>query len=353
MIAQSENLLSADLNDVLEHTSACFQELRQKRIFITGGTGFFGRWLLETFIWANRKLQLNASALVLTRDCQRIQKQAPTLFASPELKFWQGDVRNFVFPEGRFDYIIHAATENRATLYENDPAGAFAVMVQGMQRVLEFSHSAHCQSLLFTSSGAVYGPQPDALSHIPEDYRGAGDPLSISSVYGEGKRSAELLAAIYAKQYGVNVKVARCFAFVGPYLPLDAHFAIGNFIRDGLKGGPLKIRGDGTPHRSYLYASDLMTWLWTLLVKGQSCRAYNVGSEDSYSIQEIAQLVSDQFSPPPAIHIGQVADPTASPARYVPSTKLIQKELGLLQRVDLPTAIAKTIEWHRLVALST
>lgn len=343
----TKNPLASDLDHILKHTATYFEDLREQKVFITGGTGFFGSWLLESFIWANRNLKLGAKALVLTRNVELFQAKSPHLASSGEVEFLNGDIRSFKFPQGWFAYVIHAATEASTLLNERNPALMLNTVVQGMKRVLEFAKRAGSTHLLFTSSGAVYGPQPSSIAHMPEDYGGGPDPLKTTSAYGEGKRLAELLSAIAAKEQGTEVKIARCYAFVGPYLAIDSHFAIGNFIRDGLNGGPIKIHGDGTPYRSYLYASDLMIWLWTLLFRGESLHAYNVGSEQSHSISEIAKAVSAEFKPQPKIEIAQKPDPQSPVSHYVPSTYRARKELGLIERVPLPEAIAKTIAWHQ------
>ncbi len=340
-----ENPLAADLDHVLEHTRELWEELRSGRIFITGGTGFFGCWLLESFAWANDRLGLNASAHILTRNFDAFKKKAPHLAAHPSILFHSGDICSFDFPPGSFSHIIHAATESSARLSAQSPLNLFDSIVSGTRHTLDFARECGAGKFLLTSSGAVYGRQPSGMTHIPEEYLGAPDSTLPSSAYGEGKRAAEILCALYSKRYGFETKIARCFAFVGPYLPLDAHFAIGNFIRDGLNGGPIVVLGDGTPRRSYLYASDLAIWLWTILFKGVSCRPYNVGSDESLSIEEMAHRVADQFSTKIEIEIHGKPSNTVEVIRYVPDASRSKNELGLSLLVPLPLAIGKTIQF--------
>jgi nucleoside-diphosphate-sugar epimerase len=340
------NRLADDLNHVLAHTKGLWDDLRGQRLFITGGTGFFGCWLLESFLWANDSLDLNASAVVLTRDGDAFRRKAPHLANHSAVALHGGDIRTFEFPDGTFSHVIHAATESSTTLNRDDPLAMFDSIVSGTQRTLEFARRDGATRYLLTSSGAVYGRQPADVRHVPEDFTGAPDPADPRSAYGEGKRAAETLCAAYARQHGVHATIARCFAFVGPYLPLDAHFAIGNFIRDAITGGPIRITGDGTPFRSYLYASDLAIWLWTILLKGESMRPYNVGSASELTIEELADVVARSFTPPRRVAVAHRPVGGTLANRYVPAVNRAEAELGLRRIVSLPDAIARTIGWH-------
>jgi dTDP-glucose 4,6-dehydratase len=147
-----------------------------------------------------------------------------------------------------------------------------------------------------------------------------------------------------------EAKIARCWAFCGPHLPLDAHFAIGNFIGDMLAGRPISIGGDGTPRRSYLYAADLAIWLWTILFRAPALVPINVGSGSDVNILELAEIVAQVLSPltptPPQIHVAKQAIPGASPTRYVPSVERAESLLGLREMVGLEESIRRTFMWH-------
>ncbi len=345
-----KTLLAQDLNHILAHTEGLWDELRGQRLFITGGTGFFGCWLLESFLWANEKLELGSSALVLTRNPKAFCKKAPHLAGHPAVELYPGDVRYFEFRNGGFSHVIHAAVDARDGLSESDPLLMFDTIVEGTRRTLEFARRSGTRKFLFTSSGAVYGKQSAELANIPEVYPGAPDPTDTTSIYGTGgeaKRAAETLCALYAKQHGIETKIARCFTFVGPYLPLDGKFAAGNFIRDGLEGGPIVVTGDGTAYRSYLYAADLIIWLWTILFNGAPGQAYNVGAEEPISIAEMARLTANAFVPAPDVVILQKASPNGKPERYLPDTQRAREELGLKTMIPVPEAIKRTVAWNR------
>lgn len=330
-------LPARDIDHVLEQTAHLWEEVREGRFLITGGTGFFGTWILETLLAARP----DADVTLLTRDAGSFAARRADLAARVHLL--EGDVRSFPYPSGEFRFIVHGAAEASAVLNDEQPLVMFDTIVAGTRRVLELAKRARTERMLLMSSGAVYGRQPAHLDRIGEDFAGGPVITDPRSAYAEGKRVAEWLCAVS----DVPVTIARCFAFVGPHLPLDRHFAIGNFISDVLAGRDIEIHGDGTPVRSYLYASDLAIWLWTILFRGQPGRPYNVGSEDSMSIADAARQVAAQADGGIAIRIARTAPVGHVPERYVPSTARARQELGLHQRIEIGEAIRRTIAWHR------
>lgn len=346
-------IIAEDIRGVLSRAQPLWPDLKGAGVFITGATGFFGIWLLETLLAANREFSLGLRILALSRDPAGFAKKAPHLASDRAVSWSTGDVRDFAFPAGPITHVIHAATESTSNLNTSDPQSMFDVCFGGTRRVLALAREKRVARMLFTSSGAVYGRQPPDLSHVPEEFAGGSDPLDPKNAYAEGKRAAEFLCGLAASDPAapVPVSIARCFAFVGPHLPLDAHFAIGNFIRDALAGGPIRISGDGTPYRSYLYAADLAEWLITILLRGQPGRAYNVGSEEAVSIAELAACVAavmaaerpgSDFLP---VTASNQPEPGAAATRYVPDCSRAAAELGLAVVTPMETAIARTLRF--------
>jgi dTDP-glucose 4,6-dehydratase len=302
--------------------------------------------LTESLLWANCRLSLGISAVLLTRDPEGFRRRSPHLAQDPAVTLLAGDGPTFAYPDGSFPLIVHAATERHFPPGAASPASTLDRDLAATRRVLELAHTRGARRLLFTSSGAVYGRQPSSLSHVPEDYPGAPLSTDTTTAYGQGKRISEYLCACYSQVYGFDAVIARLFAFVGPHLPLDANYAVGNFIRDAMAGAPVKIAGDGTPYRSYLYAADLAIWLWTLLIRGQSGAAYNVGSPHEISIADLARAVAGEIAPHAGICIAGQPVAGAPALRYVPSTDRAAK-LGLHPWVPLEEGIRRTRDWHR------
>lgn len=340
-----KRLPQTDLQHILEHTRELWECVRNKSIFITGGTGFFGKWLLESFVYINEQLQLNSTVTILTRNPESFIKSFPFYSNISCVKFLKGDVLNFEFPAGDYQFVIHAATEADAALNASQPLLMLDTITAGTRRILDFARQKPVESFLFTSSGAVYGKQPEAVSHIKETESYTVDINNPNSAYAEGKRMAELYCSIYHSHYRLPIKIARCFAFVGPYLPLDKHFAVGNFLRNAINNEDIIIKGDGTPYRSYLYAADLAVWLWTILLKGQNNIPYNVGSDEDYDLRTVAETVA-ALTPGITVKVLSKKDPLKPVERYVPDVSLAKEKLGVKVFFDLTESIKKTKNFY-------
>lgn len=327
-----------------------WERARGQRMFISGGTGFFGAWLLESLAYCNRKLDARIAATVLSRDPARWAWRMPHLTGETCIRLVKGDVRNFAFPEGQFEHVIHGAATTSAEAAQR-PMERLSTLVDGTRRMLELAKAKTTGSFLYVSSGAVYGPQPAGMSHIPEEYPGGPNWLDPESAYAEGKRVGEQMCAIAARETETAFTIARCFAFAGPHLPLDKHFAIGNFVGDALAGRNVAVRGDGTPIRSYLYGADLAIWLWTMLLgeraPGAQLRVYNLGSGEAASIRGLAQTVVEEIDPSLKVDVAHGPIAGALPMQYVPEVGKAERELGLRPLIGLREAIQRMARWYR------
>jgi hypothetical protein len=196
-------LPTEDLDLVLEHTLPLWEHARGRHVFISGGTGFFGAWLLESLAYCNRKLTLGLSATVLSRDPGAFARRMPHLASEPSIQMLQGDVRDFAFPQEEFEYVIHAAAPT-STAAAGQPLELLSTLLDGTKHMLACAKARGAKRFLLTSSGAVYGRQPQSVGHIPEDYLGGPAWLDPNAVYAEGKRVSEQMCSLYARESGID-----------------------------------------------------------------------------------------------------------------------------------------------------
>ena len=318
-----------------------------KGLLITGGTGFFGRALLRYLDSVERltgRLPFD-HVTVLSRSPEEFRRRYPRLGSFPWLRWHTGDI---LLPDtlpykARYHSILHAAADSTSASGMSH-LQTFHQIVRGTENVLQLAVKSGAKRFLFTSSGGVYGPQPVEMENIPETHHSIPDPLNIFNSYGVAKRQGEHLCALYGAQFGIEMVVARCFAFVGRDLDWDAHFAIGNFIRDALERPNITVNGNGSPLRSYLDQHDLAHWLLTLLENGKAANAYNVGSDVVISILDLANLVRDILAPGKPVDI--LTEPRADNrqrSRYIPDINKAKSELNLNVTISLEAAIENCI----------
>ncbi len=312
------------------------EDYRGRHLLLTGCTGFFGLWLLALLEELNR-CGANVEVTAVSRDPARFLALAPHYRDCAWLHWLASDIRQLHEIPGRpVDLILHAAADTSATAHAR-PLELFDTIVEGARRVFELARRYNARVLL-TGSGAQYGRLPDGIG-VSESFSGACISNSASSAYAEAKRAQETLGAIYAKEHGIDVILTRCFAFSGPGLPLDAHFAIGNFVRDALSAKAITLNSSGEALRSYLHGADLACWLLVLLTRGECGLAYNVGSDQAISIADLARLVIARVAPSKPLHIlGKCDRDGEVRSFYVPDIGNA-RSLGLDVWTDLSTSI--------------
>lgn len=331
-------VVRADVQRVLAH-APWLKELAGQHLLVTGATGFFGKWLLATVAQLNEQgaaIQLTA----VSREPERFLQQHPTYRAAAWLTWVRSDVSSLSWTGQRpVDWVLHAATDTSAA-GQADRLQLFDSILVGARCVLELAVAAGAKRVLFTGSGAQYG-----VHHNPvrENASTACDSSTAFSAYAEGKRAQETLGALYAERHGIDVILTRCFAFSGPGLALDQHFAIGNFVRDALSSDEIVLQSNGEAIRSYLHGADLAVWLLTLLQRGEAGQAYNVGADQAVSIAELARRVVAQIAPhKPVTVMGKAGEGARS--FYVPTIDKA-RGLGLDTWTSLDASITSMAQW--------
>jgi len=332
--------------DMVSRLHKSVTDLNGSRVLLTGGTGFVGKWMLQTAKIAQENSATKIEIVVPTRQLAADHVQTAIAIGCPNVSWVEGDFMNNHLDLGQIDMIIHTATPASAQLNAENPAEMLRINVEAMESVLRYASDN--KPMLFTSSGAVYGTQPQSVSHIAEGTVEPNPPSEQLNAYAQGKQIAEQLCREAGKNRQCSPIIARLFAFGGEYLPRDTHFAIGNFIQNALNRQPIAIQGDGRARRSYLYGADMATWLWSALAHDdQNAAAFHIGSEHSVSILELAQIVArvsgEVLNYIPEITVAKEIDLSESVHQYVPANLHTRKKLQVSEWTSLEDIIRRTM----------
>jgi dTDP-glucose 4,6-dehydratase len=332
---------------IVSNNHDLWDNLRDKNIFLTGGTGFFGKSFLDLFIELDRKLKLNCNITILTRDKSSFKNKFPMLCNHHFIDFQEGDVCHIPPSTKKYEYLLHFASPASAILNREKPDEVYNIIVEGTRQVLNFAKSSNTKKILFASSGAVYGIQPSEMLTINENYPGLPVKNASGAAYGIGKREAERMGVQLAKNDDIEFKIARCFAFSGPYLDPHGAYALGNFVRDTALNKNIIIKGDGRDYRSYMSSDDLVVALIKILINGRNMQAYNVGSDEAISIKDLALTVKSSVNPNINIEIQGMVDETVPPKRYIPNIDLLKNELNYAPTMTLSESIKVMGEYYK------
>lgn len=329
-----------DLEEVLRLTSGrVWDGLRGQRIFITGGTGFVGKWLLECLLHADRRMELGLGLTVLTREPDRFAASCTHLANASAVSLVRGDVVDFNFPTGEFSLVIHAALPVAAP--QSDRGELVRLADAGARRVCELAAATGARRLLHVSSGAVYGEQ-GSTAELAEEL--GWNEKEAANDYTRAKRRAE---AVVMEAWPFEVLIARCFAFIGPCLLPSSGAAAAQFINTVAGGERIVVQGTGEAVRTYQYAGDMARWLLSCLMLGASGRAYNVGGDVKVTIAELAAQITRLAGTGMPPRVAGRAMPGLAGARYVPDLQRASTELGLCNAVGLEEGIRRTLAWQK------
>jgi nucleoside-diphosphate-sugar epimerase len=320
------------------------EKFRKKRFLITGATGFFGLNLLESLAVLNQKFNLDLKLTVLVRDQNRAEQlflkyKIPTSF----LRFLEADlltINQVPFEHHAYDCIFHFAANTDAQTLRDHPEREKNAIIEGTNQILELAHRTKSKKFIYLSSGAVYGKQPSELSKMVESFSEKQGPL-VSDVYGSAKVDAEQNCIQRCRLYGIKATILRGFAFGGPHLNLNAHYALGNLISAALKGDSIVVR-EGTTIRSYLYIIDAMIWILKAATSEHTSSIFNLGSDQTVTMEQLALKISAISGNKDV----QILNRAEIPQAYVPNIDLAKKELGVDVYTSLDQIIHNMIEWN-------
>lgn len=290
------NILEEDIGKLLE-SNLDFELLKNKTVLVTGATGLIGSFLIKALLKLNHEKNTNIHLCALVRDTAKAKTMFESAAERAELELLEADILEELSYPGTIDYMIHGASVTDSASFVQKPVETIEVTLAGLKHVLELAKIKQVKSFVYLSSMEVYGVTDETLTSVTETDYGYLDPLEVRSSYSEGKRMAECLCCAYAKEYQMNIKIARLVQTFGAGVRYEDNRVFAQFARAVIEERDIVLHTKGETVRSYCYISDAAEGILYVLLKGENGQAYNVANtEATLSIYQMARMLAERYT---------------------------------------------------------
>jgi UDP-glucuronate decarboxylase len=342
----SSPIFQDDVSGVVDALPTECSLLVNRNVLVTGASGFVATWLVATWLESSARFGGSGRLILTCRNPEVLILRHPRLVLNPMVEVRAADIRTLKKSHyDKIDLVLHAATAASESLNVSAPLEMMDVIVSGTRNVLGEFVTSEATKIVFLSSGAVYGESHESTDGFGEDCRFGPDLSNIRNAYHEAKRLAELMVRVHSSKLGAQHVSLRLFTFLAPFLPLDTHFAAGNFLLNAIRGEDIIVKSGGESVRSYQYGSDLTKYIVCAMTRDLKHSVYNVGSPHKVSIRELAQITRDKLNPSGKIRIVGVDNPDNCTS-YFPNVSRLTSELGFEDDIGLEEAIVRTSKWY-------
>jgi UDP-glucuronate decarboxylase len=357
----ASDVISADLNYIIQNLEAEFHELSGKRLLIVGGAGFLGYYLIQSVLRWNSLALEPIKVTIFDNFMRGFPDWLVPLEKDPNFTLCRHDITEPLPKKiDDFDYLIHAASIASPIFYRKHPIETMDANVNGLRSLLEYARTQDLagkplSGFLFFSTSEIYGDPPP--EHIPtsENYRGNVSCSGPRACYDESKRYGETLCVNFAQVYNLPIKIARPFNNYGPGLKITDRRALPDFAKDIMMGRNIVMLSDGSPTRTFCYIADAIVGYYKILVRGRPGEAYNIGIEEpEISIMALADKVvsisSELFGYKGRVVRSQSEDRNYladNPNRRSPSIDKARSELGYVPSIGIDEGLKRSLLWYR------
>lgn len=338
--------IAEDCIRVYNHIAERIELLKNSSILITGASGFIGCWLSELLYFINKHHAMNIKVFLVDRDFTRMEN---LIHLNDDKQFIRivSDIKNLAELPLDVNYIINAAGTPDNRFHFSNPIDTMTTISQGLQNIINLSALlSNLKNVVQLSSSSVY-EHNDKQVNINEGFALKQITNQSKDAYSAAKLYSEVFCSAVRSEAKLPIVVVRPFTFCGAYQELDSPWALNSFINDAIHNRSIRILGDGTSVRSYLYGADVAAWLLVIAVNGVSGQVVNMGSSIGLSLESLALKVSSEFQNIPKVTLNASIFGNIKNSYLVPDTALAMSLFGLYQYTSIDTAIYKTVQWYK------